>query len=84
MEAPQYPYDGQQLCATEDPEVFFPESYDIPSKVNVAKNICRQCPLLVACAAYAIPQSDLDGVWGATTPRERSNLRSKRRRLTHV
>lgn len=83
MEA-QYPYDGRQLCAKEDPEVFFPEDYNDRLAVNVAKDICRACPLQISCAEYAIPQPYLDGVWGATTPRERSRLRAKRKQRAYA
>lgn len=79
MEA-QYPYDGSQLCKTADPEIFFPEDYSTRSQVNAAKDICRQCPLLNPCLEYALFEPNLEGIWGATTPRERQRIRSKRRR----
>lgn len=83
MEA-QYPYDGRQLCKTEDPELFFPEDYNIRTKVDAVKNICRQCPLLNACLEYALSEPSLDGIWGATTPRERQRIRSQRRRRAPI
>ena len=79
-----YPYDGRQLCKKEDPELFFPEDYTARAKVNAAKAICNQCPLISDCLDYAISNADLDGIWGATTPRERQRLRSHRRKYEKV
>ena len=75
----QQPFDGRQLCATVDPELFFPEDYDDRAAVAKAKEVCNKCPLLSACLHYAVMNISLEGVWGATTPRERRNLRRRKR-----
>ena len=44
-----------------------------------SRAICRTCPVISECAAYAI-ENNLEGVWGGTTDRERSALRSAPKR----
>lgn len=75
------PFDGTQACKSVDPELFFPEDYLDRATVLKAKAVCNSCPLTVACLQYALSDSSLEGVWGATTPRERKNLRRRRRVL---
>ena len=47
--------------------------------VREARAICWECPLLRECAEWAISRPSLIGVWGATTPRERKDIRRQRR-----
>lgn len=42
-----------------------------------AKRICRDCPVLNQCRQYAIDTAEPYGIWGATTPQERRNLRRR-------
>lgn len=73
------PFNGSQLCAEVDPELFFPEEYDDRRAVLTAKSVCNECPLTSACLTYALANPDLDGIWGATTPRERRNMRRRKK-----
>jgi WhiB family redox-sensing transcriptional regulator len=59
-------------CLEADPDLFFADDQENPKGelVAVAKNICKGCPLLLACRTKAIDEN-LDGVWGGTTTRER-------------
>jgi WhiB family transcriptional regulator, redox-sensing transcriptional regulator len=75
------PFDGTQECLKIDPEWFFPEDYDDRFHVLVAKSACKRCPLVNACLEYAVKDSSLDGIWGGTTPKERRNMRRRRRVL---
>jgi WhiB family redox-sensing transcriptional regulator len=75
------PFNGSQLCKSEDPELFFPEDYNHRLSVNKAKAVCQSCPLTTACLEYAMSDSSLDGVWGGTTPQDRKNLRRRKRAL---
>lgn len=75
------PFDGTQACKSVDPEMFFPEDYDDKAAVLQAKAICQSCPLTSACLVYAIKDSSLEGIWGATTPNERRNMRRRKRVL---
>ena len=73
-----HPFNGTQLCLEEDPEIFFPETYDDIEAVEKAKAVCKDCWMLDTCFDYALPIVDLDGIWAATTPKERKELRNER------
>ncbi|MGH3876502.1 MAG: WhiB family transcriptional regulator [Actinophytocola sp.] len=60
------------LCAQTDPEEFFPGK---GSDVRAAKAVCAGCPVIDQCRAYALGRSDLSGIWGGTSERERKMLR---------
>jgi WhiB family redox-sensing transcriptional regulator len=49
------------LPCTEDPELFFAES---PQDVELAKAMCRGCPVRLACLAGALERKEPWGVWG--------------------
>lgn len=38
-------------------------------------NPCAGCAVAVECAAWAIPQADLEGIWAGLTTRQRAQLR---------
>jgi hypothetical protein len=58
------PFDGSQLCAQVDPDLFFPEHRkEWKSNVAEAKALCAQCPMLAACSKYATETVGLYGVW---------------------
>ena len=48
-------------CRSEDPELYFAES---PSDVELAKAICRPCPIKAECLAGALERREPWGVWG--------------------
>lgn len=53
---------GLQLpCRSNDPELFFAES---PADVELAKTLCRTCPVRVECLAGALDRREPWGVWG--------------------
>ena len=53
---------AEQLpCRREDPELFFAES---PRDTELAKAICRGCPLRAECLAGALERHEPWGVWG--------------------
>ncbi|MDH6460148.1 hypothetical protein M2302_000299 [Micromonospora sp. A200] len=59
-------------CRSEDPDLFFPEKSETV-KARKAKAVCRRCPLLAACEAWALAQSptQLYGVWGGLSDYDR-------------
>jgi WhiB family redox-sensing transcriptional regulator len=64
-----------RACADHpDPNLWFPEG---GSNGSPAKAICRKCPLVDTCAAFAIPQPRLCGVWGGLTEADRDRLRRR-------
>jgi len=75
------PFDGTQACKSVDPDLFFPEDYDDRGVTERAKIICKSCPLTLDCLQYAIKDVSLDGIRGGTTPRERKNMRRRKRVL---
>jgi WhiB family redox-sensing transcriptional regulator len=75
------PFDGTQACLSVDPDIFFPEDYDDRRITLEAKAICNICPLNADCLTYAVKDASLDGIWGGTTPRERKNIRRRKRVL---
>jgi len=59
------PYNGTQLCAQVDPEVFFPiNNFERADNIATAISICIQCPLLKECREYADSLPEVFGVWG--------------------
>lgn len=64
-------------CRTEDPELFFPSNTAGPRRINAAKDVCNSgCPVFDACLSYAL-RNKVEGVWAATTEKERDALRRK-------
>ena len=75
-------FDGTQLCAQVDPEVFFPEKGGSPA---AAKKLCATCEFQVPCLDYAMTHRiagiSIEGIWGGTTRRERDRRRLGREPL---
>lgn len=69
---PVWPED--RACRDADTELFFSETRRGGAE---AKLLCRGCPIVDACLAWALTQAseDLHGVWGGTTNYERRKLR---------
>ena len=73
----QYPlFDGSQLCAQTDPELWFPTADRQTGRV--AKVLCNKCPWRESCLQYAL-FNDVMGIWGGKTERERSQIRKKQK-----
>lgn len=77
----QHPFNGKQNCKDADPELFFPDDNGVYIDLVKAKSICNSCPLLVDCLSYALKHPELEGVWGATTVKDRKQLRRRRPRV---
>lgn len=61
------------VCASSDPEVFFPV---VGGSAGPAKAMCGLCDVQEECRAEALSDAGLDGVWGGLTLRERRRLRN--------
>jgi WhiB family redox-sensing transcriptional regulator len=59
------------VCATADPEEWFPEKGSSSQK---AKNICATCPVIDECLQFALDNEEA-GIWGGTSSRERRRMR---------
>ena len=54
--------DEDQLpCRRENPELFFAET---PQDVEIAKQLCLDCPVRAECLAGALERREPWGVWG--------------------
>lgn len=84
LEVPDFLLKDDPSCAQVDPEMFFPvESETINNRTQAvyrnlaeAKEICRSCPLIVDCLAYALKNGEI-GIWGGTTEDQRVALRRR-------
>lgn len=63
-------------CLDADPDVFFPDGQG--ASPAPAVEVCRACPVMDDCAAYALEHPELAGIWGATTDKHRRALRRER------
>jgi WhiB family redox-sensing transcriptional regulator len=57
-------------CRNGDPDALFVQG----AEQNVAKRICRSCPVRMECLADALDNRIEFGVWGGMTERERRAL----------
>ena len=69
-------YTGEAKCEELGDFLFFAEKQDDYRWTNMAKKICKTCPLEIKCRDYAL-QNSVYGVWGATTLIERQNIRTQ-------
>lgn len=65
---------GRGNCISVDPELFFPHK---GGSVREAKGVCRRCDVVNECLTWALATPSVTGVAGATTPRERSQMRKQ-------
>lgn len=64
---------GTPVCATTDPEIFFPEKGAKGHSlyiVRAARRMCAGCPYKEPCLAWAVEHDEM-GIWGGTTAKER-------------
>jgi WhiB family redox-sensing transcriptional regulator len=73
-------------CIGEDPELFFPVGSSAPAieQTARAKAVCRRCPVIEACLAWALDTCQDAGVWGGLDEEERRVIRRARRRAAAI
>lgn len=77
---PDYnPKKGVSNCHGKDTDIFFPEDDkpDFQRKTEHAKSVCNNnggCPYITECLGWALA-NEQHGIWGGTTPDERSALK---------
>jgi WhiB family redox-sensing transcriptional regulator len=66
-------------CVGEDTEWWF---YPVGAEDNYqyARQVCQTCPVRAACAAHAMRDPDMMGVWGGLDEKQRAGLRRDARR----
>lgn len=47
--------------------------------INMAKRVCRRCPVQIECLQFALENNETYGVWGATAATERRKMRARSR-----
>jgi WhiB family transcriptional regulator, redox-sensing transcriptional regulator len=63
-------------CRGEDPALFFPIGPSESRKsMKKAAKICFQCDVFFECEQYALNDPDIQGIWAATNPGHRKELR---------
>jgi hypothetical protein len=73
-----YPQATRPTACREQPQRWFPELYGSGSTENrQAKNACRRCPVAEQCLFWALANPELSehGIWAATSPDKRTQLR---------
>lgn len=66
-------------CRNGDPDALFVQG----AEQNVAKRICRSCPVRYECLADALDNRIEFGVWGGMTERERRALLRRHPQITN-
>jgi WhiB family transcriptional regulator, redox-sensing transcriptional regulator len=71
-------------CTKEDPELFFPVGNTGPALLQIeqARAVCRSCPVVDDCLAWALESGVTDGVWGGMSEDERLALKRREARKT--
>lgn len=66
-------------CRDEDPELFFPVGTSGPAVVQaeLARAVCRRCPVIDECLQWALSTGQDAGVWGGLTADERRAMRQR-------
>jgi WhiB family redox-sensing transcriptional regulator len=64
------------LCAQTDPDIWFPP---VGGSHRQAKAICRECPVIAECLAYAMENREQYGIFGGKSERERLVMRREQR-----
>lgn len=64
----------RSLCASTDPEAFFPEK---GGSTREAKRVCQGCEVRPECLKYALENDERFGVWGGLSERERRKLKKR-------
>jgi WhiB family redox-sensing transcriptional regulator len=69
------------VCRDEDPELFFPIGQTGPALAQIAdaKLVCRHCPVIADCLAFALDNHIKHGVYGGLDETERDALNRERR-----
>ena len=75
-------FDGSQVCAQVDPELFFPEgSSEIRPNLRIVKPLCNSCEFKDLCLKYALKHTELQGIWAGTTETDRRLMRRYKKRI---
>ena len=64
---------AEALCGQVDPDLFYADKSEM-QLTGIAKRVCRNCPVMGECLAYALDTREPFGVWGGKSAAERRDL----------
>ena len=66
------------VCRDTDPDRFFPAGTTgiAVEQIDVAKAMCRSCPVRKQCLEFSMATNQEAGIWGGSTEDERRKMRS--------
>ncbi|MFD3586973.1 WhiB family transcriptional regulator [Streptomyces sp. NPDC058683] len=69
----------QGACVRNDPDLFFPIGNGGLTHIQIAeaKAVCRRCPVMDQCLAWAMNVEQVEGIWGGKTEGERRLMRRR-------
>lgn len=70
-------------CKGRDTNYWFPEqtgSNEHNPAAQLAKSICKTCPVITECLDHAMTKPENHGIWGGLTAEERRGIRLRRTR----
>jgi len=65
----------QAVCASVDPELFFPEKGG-PTRSAIA--VCHGCPVAAQCLQLALDSNAEHGIWGGLTREHRRRMSTRK------
>ncbi|MET7867951.1 WhiB family transcriptional regulator [Micromonospora taraxaci] len=68
---------SQANCQGTDPNEFYPEK---GSNSELARKICKRCPVRLDCLEDALDRRERHGIWGGLSENQRTSLLRKRAR----
>jgi WhiB family transcriptional regulator, redox-sensing transcriptional regulator len=73
-------------CLSADPDLFYPVATGTVAVVQIrkAQQICAGCQVRHECLDFAVRTGEAHGVWGGTTPEERTRFRRRRARRARL
>jgi len=67
----------EAACRFTDTDSFYPEGAgEALAQNRVLRRICQECPIVNACANYAVVH-EKHGYWGGLSPRDRWDIRKR-------
>ena len=82
----EYPDWRSRAACVDNPALFFPDDGTSPvakaRQIERAKAVCRTCPVISECLAYALRTGEDNGVWGGLDADELFKLRNGRDRAS--
>lgn len=65
----------EAACRNMNPDIFFPDQSE---SAELAKEVCRSCPVRRPCLEYALAYHERFGIWGGLSDRNRNRIKKAR------